>query len=461
MFSQIPKEPVFTPTASKEKLNRRISQIEPVLYLSDVAYLNIDTINTWLEVFTAVHIAAPSAFPSGLPAEVHWHCYDPGDYRSNVWNRMLKQVDSSCVLFLEDDEMIHLPCLPSNEEPDQSSWRPALIQWQDGNTLRQCYQVRLVANNGEAVFSGRNFPDCTAYITANNIELNKHPVFIFRNKSPYDDLVPEDELSVAKHSPQIYLMMGAHYFEEGKYVHASAQYRKLLKSDDILPYDRLAAVNGLASTMAEQYKWSQAVGMAVKSIKMQPRQRLPYLILFRIHQLGKRWKEAHDILKSYYALKDELSAANFDKVLSEEETLVQLADMAFRCGLREESFDYNKKLYTLQGGNVEPELLQRLLLFAVEQSDYNKAVKFFNELFAGRIPDKMDEEIEKQVFEFLALFMKKGWYVFAAGKYQELLEYQPTNETYMRRWLVALSKSKDINKAQKVVAKMRIKKKTG
>lgn len=447
--------------------SKHIDDIEPVVFLTDINHLNRDAIRLWADLFPAVHVVSHTELPedfmqkSTAGDKFRRHRYTFGENRSSVWNRILKEVSSSWALFLEDDEVVHLPGLTSGSKRNLKHWMPVLIQWQEDNMLRQCYHIRLVANTGEDIFEGKQLPDCTSYIAGNEITLNEEPVFIFRKSSPFSGLDPDEELSVPNPSPQVYLAMGAQNFREGKYVHAAAQYRKLLKSAELLPYDRLAAVNGLAGTLAEQYKWAQAIEMAVKSIKMQPRQRFPYLLLFRIHQLAKRWKEAHEILSRYYHRKDELSAANFDKVLPEEETLVQLADMAFRAGLREESYSYCKKLYLLRGGNVESEFLKRLLLFSIEQSDYRQSMKYFIELFSGRFPDQLDDTYEKMLFEFLALFMKNGWYAFAAGKYQQLLEHNPDNETYMRRWLVALSKSKDIDRAQKVIARMRLRKKTG
>ncbi len=453
---QISGTPSRTGTGQK-----RIKGIEVILFLSDITSLNPGKLRRWVKVFSAVHVVSPGVHPENLPDGICRHHYEADEYRSTIWNRILKHVQAPWALFLEDDETVDLPGLPSGQDLDMQKWMPALIQWQDGELLRQCYHMRLVTAGAEAPFQGKHLPDCTEYITNNAIYLNAEPIVIHRESTPYDNLNPEEELAAAKPSPQVYLAIGARHYRERRYVHAAAQYRKVLNTPDVLPYDRLAALNGLSGAMAEQYKWSQAIELAAKSIKEESRQRLPYLILFRIHQLAKHWEEAHDILERYYELRNELSAANFDKVLPEEETLMQLADLAIRAGLRGAAFKHYKRLYAIRGGDVDPDTLQRLLLLAIEQSDYGQAVRFFNERFAGQFPDKLDERSEEQLFDMLALFMEKGWYQFPAGKYQDLLDYQPGNETYLRRWLVALSKSKDIGKAQKVVAKMRIRKKTG
>ncbi|MDG5766717.1 hypothetical protein QA596_04495 [Balneolales bacterium ANBcel1] len=438
-----------------------MADITPVLFLTDETMLQADAVRQWLAWFPAVQVAAPGDRPEYVPDTVRWMRYEPKEYRSAVWNRMLAEVSTRWALFLEDDEIVNLSGFGALDTDSLKNWPPVMIQWRDGNMLRQCYQIRLVAASKEPLFDGKNLPDCTSHITRNGINITGEPLYIHRESRLFEELDPEDELSVARPSPQVYLTMGARYFDQRKYVHAAAQYRKVMHSGDVLPYDRLAAINGLASCMAEQYKWNQALDTAVKSIRLEPKQRLPYLILYRIHQLGKRWGEAHDILLTYYSLRDELSAANFDKVLPEDETLAQLADMAFRAGMRKASYEHYSKLYMLRGGNVDQGLLHRLLLFAIEQEDFEQSEGLFKKLFGASFAEKMDSATEEQVFDYLTLFMERGWYEFAGARYQKMMELEPSNETYVRRWLVALSKSKDLKKAQRVIAGMKLRKKTG
>src|SRR5699024_2253666 len=101
-----------------------------------------------------------------------------------------------------------------------------------------------------------------------------------RESSPVGHINTDAELSLLTFAPQLYLVLGQRNFNDGKYVRAAAQYRQLLKKEKLLPFDRLGAVNGLASCMAEQYKWQKALTLARESIEAEPQQCLPYLIQF-------------------------------------------------------------------------------------------------------------------------------------------------------------------------------------
>ncbi len=438
--------------------------IEPVIFLTGKERPDPGSITRLLEYFPVVHIASsgnlPDSFSSSEEKNIVLHRFQNEESIAAVWNAMLHRIEAPWVLFLKNNERIEFEGFPSGRDLDRRLWMPALIRWKKGKHQQECYQIRLVANTGEEPFKGRCLPDCTDYIHSRGIEVSGQPLNIHRNNDPHDDLDPERELEMPNPSPPVYLVMGHRCLKEGKNVHAAGHYRRAMKRPGILSWDRLAALNGLASSMAEQHKWRQSAELALQSIREQPRQRLPYLILFRINELEKKWKEAHDALLGYYRQKDKVTAASFDKMLSKEETLVLLSEMAFRAGLRDESFRYNKELYKKGQGKFKPELLERLLLFSIELSDYENAVKFFNEMFAGHIPHDVSD-VEEKIFEYLRLFMEKGWHKFAAERYQQLLEADPDNQVYVRRWLAAISKCDDIDKGQKIVARMRIKKKTG
>lgn len=441
--------------------SERISHIQLVWYLSPEKKPDYRHLEEWMQDFASVTITAPHDAPPDLPVAGRWQKYDRKESKADVWNRMLDEAGQGWVLFLEDDESVSAKELPSADKLRTDTCIPALIQWSSSAALQQCYQVRLVSSEKKKIFQGVALPDCTDHIFRDRMKVADKPVFIRRNTSPWANLDPDAELSAERPSPQVFLLMGARFFEEKNFAYASSHYRRVLRDNMVLQHDRLAAMNGLASCMAEQYKWEQASGMALSSIDLQKKQYLPYLILFRIHQLAKRWREAHDVLKRYHGLINAYSRANFDKFLSERETLVQLADMAFRAGLRSEAFYYYKKIHAIKGEKDNMELLRRLLLFAIELNNKKEAIHYFRLAFTGRYPDKLDEKSEAEFFEYLNLFMEQGWYEFAAETCSMVAEAQPGNEAIKRRWLVALSRSKDMKKAHEVVQRIQRKKKTG
>ena len=432
--------------------SRRIDWIEPALYLTDSSKPDPSTLFQWLKIFPKVQIASPEECPVALEGKVSWYRYSGRESRTDVWNKLTANTKAPWILILQDDETLDPDSLPGADDISEDYWKPVLIRWPEKGTILQCYQIRLVSSAADNPFEGISLPDGTGYLFRKKIRLGHHPVVVNRESDPFADLDTEEELASPQLSSQSFLVAGRRLFQEGNYVLAAAQYRKVLKTGSLLNCDRVAALNGLTGCMAEQFKWNRAMELAQESIRLQPIQWLPYLIRFRIHQLGKRWQEAHDALSEYYKMDKRISGASFDRTLSEKETLVQLADMSSRARSREDAYYYYQKLYEMDKPDGDPKLLERLLIFALELSDYECSVHYYREMFGDTPPDDMNEQREALLFDCLGLFMQNGWYEFASARYKELVENEPENDVYMRRWLVALSKSKDLDKARSLLS---------
>jgi len=425
---------------------------EIVVYLSDLRYLEVEKIAGLLDRFSGVSVAAQGERPKNLPPEIGWYTYSSEDHRSAVWNRLLHEAQKSWVLFIEDDEEIRFSDFPDTKCIGPNLWPPALILSNESAGKRQHYQIRLVHRDSGIPFEGKNLPDCTGYVTSNNISLAGQPIVIERTSNPWNHIDADEELSVQAYSPKLYLVRGAQLFDEGKFAHAAALYRKLLKTEKLLPFDRLGAVNGLASCLTEQFKWPQAVTLAQKSIDAEPLQRLPYLIRFKIFQLNKQWKEAFEVLNRYYELLNLWSRATFDKAIDEEETLLNLAELALKAGVKDQATEFLGKLYTLKEGELEDTFVQRLLLLSIEMADYDRSVFFFRHLFDSLLPDRLTEEKTRELDDFMTMFISKGWYEYVAEIYETLYQQNPQNSDYKRRLIVALSKTNKLRKARKLVA---------
>ena len=50
--------------------------VDVVWYLSDIAYLNYETLSKLLVNFGKITIASTDERPKNLPLNVHWHCYE-------------------------------------------------------------------------------------------------------------------------------------------------------------------------------------------------------------------------------------------------------------------------------------------------------------------------------------------------------------------------------------------------
>lgn len=433
--------------------------IEAVLYLSDRQYYDQHKIKTLVDYFGTLVVAAPFPSPEQKQKQVQWISYSE-ELRSELWNDLLQQSSTEWILFIEDDEVLHFSSLPSKKALNAQQWPPALIkkEGKGQGTNFQYYNMRLIPAEiaeDNTIFSGKNLPDCTSYIRENNIDLLNNPIVLERQSDPVTGVDIPDELSIQNHAPKLYLVQGKRDFENKEYVCAAAQYRQLLKKDKLLPYDRLAAVNGLASCLAEQHKWEKALSLTRQSIEAESLQRLPYLIQFRIYQLRKQWEEALHALQEYYQRLTLFSRANFDRLMEEEKSLVHLANTALKAGDRPKATEYLDELFTLKRGNADEELLEKALLLSIELEDYKRSVDLFERLFDDQLPPgEGDLESRSSMDEILTLFMKQGWYDYVSGVYKAFHEAYPEDREFKRKYIVTLTKTNRLDQARKMVANM-------
>lgn len=434
-----------------DQQSQNLDWVEGILFLSDCRYLDNGRIIDWANRFSKVTVAGPCKRPGLLSSKIHWVSYNSERERVSVWNELLERAEARWVLFLEDDETIRWESFPASEALDSGQWPPVLIESRGLEKPRLHYQIRLVPAGIGLHFDGKNLPDATRFITGAGIEIGGEPLCVERESDPTAHVDPEQEMSVMNSARPLYLVQGERYLQEGMYAHAAAQFRTLLKVEKLLPFDRLAAVNGLASCLAEQYKWPEAVTLARKSLEAEPRQRLPYLIQYKIFQLNKQWAEAYEVLWDYHENLRETTRANFDKFINEEDTLLNLAELAKQSGDKKRALQCLEQLYLLKEGQVEDNFAKRILLMAVELSDYEKSIFFFEHLFDEVIPARMSKEQEQEAGEYLSMFMQHGWYEYVAGIYTQLYNHEPANAEYKRRLIVALSKTNRLDKARQLL----------
>jgi len=430
-----------------------IDWLEIVIFSDDTGKaLNIKTENL-CQVFTDVTVISPCERLKNIPSSIRWETYDKNEGRAGLWNKKVMDSEKPWVLFLENGEDIDISDFPNKELLKANQWVPALIiQATGAETYKQYYQTRLVPKSDKPIFGGKNIPDATGHILENNIGLSPVPIKLRRGSEPMSNTDPDDELSVQNFAPQLYLMSGNRYYEERKYVFAAAQYRRLLKMENLLPYDRLAAINGLAGCYVEMYKWEKAIELAEGSIEMEPMQFLPYLIQFRVYQLNKLWDKSLLVLEKYFDVLKVGSRANYDKYISSNETLLKLGKLAINSGVRDKALRYYERYYRIKKGNVEPSFLEMLLVLSIELCDYEKSVYFFKEIFDEFIPDNLTEDLKNKLNDYLSMFMVNGWYDYPFEVYDQLYEQESENGEYRRRLIVTLTKTNRIDKARKLIA---------
>lgn len=433
----------------------KIYWVELVVFYTDKRFINRSAIDHWLGIFSCVTVVTPDNYdPGELPSQAQHHFYNTDECKSEVWNRLAASAKKDWTLFLEDDEKIDMGYFPAEPLKNTATWIPALLLQKNGETnFKQFYQIRLVPkSNGEPVFGGKNLPDATRFMADHQVKLSDSPIRLTRDTDLFANTNPDEEMFERNFSPQLYLVSGNRLLNQRKYVYAAAQFRKLIKMDSLLPFDRLAAVNGLASCLAEQHKWPQALAMAEESITMEPLQHIPYLIQFRILELNKRWKDAFYILKTYHERMSVHSRANFDKFISEQDTILALGNLAQKAGLRQEALKYLEKFFAMQEGMADKKLLHSLLVLSIELEDCQKSVFYFEQMFKTDLPDRLSEENARRLNDYLSMFMVNGWYDYPSKIYDQLYKQESDNNEYRRRLIVTLSKTNRIEKARRLIA---------
>lgn len=453
---------------------------ELVLYLSDPRFLNEERQRELVHRFEFVTIAAPVDRPGTLPESVRWLTYDAHHTRSDVWNRLLKESRTEWVLFLVDDEQLHIPDLASLTELSENRWIPARILWPDGRGgLKSVYQMRLVRAEGEfaenPLFDGRELPDCSRTLLQAGVEISTRVLHIFSPGQPFGKVQNEAELQGAITAPQAYLLQAGRYFRQKKYVHAMAYYRTVAKREKLFPFERLAAVNGMMQCYTEQYKWEEALVIARQSVEAEPRQRIPWLVLYRIFQLRQQWEEAYQALESYHAMLEHDSRASFDQMISEEQSLEWLARVAVRSGNRESALAALERLLMIRksgesvweegnhpadlligrrqialsrGGSGEDttlELRRQLLHLAIELKEEGKAIEHF-----ASVQKTLPEE---EFHLVMTCFMENGWYEPVTQAYNQLFQSDPDHPEYRRRLIASLAKQGHLKQARELVAR--------
>jgi hypothetical protein len=429
------------------------ARTEIVLTTFDESTISEENIGRWIRYFNRVRVAASYPRATDLIDERNWVHIEENRPIAGLWNELLCEADSEFVLFLLDGEDVHPDKMPEGDAVAQKMWAPVFTtQKTESGIESQFYQLRFIPASARHPFEGKNLPDCTGYVFEEGITLSETPVEIETDTLFTEQVKPEDELSVKSPSPQVYLIQAAQLMKEAKYIQAGALYKKLLNRDHLLPFDRLAAVNGLAASYTEQFRWPQAVSLTEQSVKAEPFQRVPYLIQYKIHELNKRRKDAFSAMQNYYLHLNQVSRANFDRSISKVEALRILGDLALKLSDHKNALRYLELLHKEMEGQTDRELTDRLLKLSIEASDYEKSRFYFGLLYDELLPHRITGEMVSMMNNHLAMFMEHGWYDYPCELYSELYSSDRSNQEYRRRLIVTLTKTNQIDSARKLIA---------
>ncbi len=433
--------------------------VDVVIYLSDMKYYDLNKARRLNKAMGTVTIAANTGRPESLDSGIQWVKYEETQTRSEIWNRLLSAGHNKWVLYLVDDEKVHLSDLNEEIAKDPYSWPAAIIEHSEEVRHYINYQMRLVYAFDEYIFSGKNLPDCTRFMIKRGVMVGNSVIEIDANRNPFDHVDIHEEMTLTNYAPQLFLVHGMRLFKEGKHIVAAAQYRKVLKTEQVLSFDKLAAMNGLASCYAEQFKWDQALSWANKSMEEERFQNLPYLIKFKIGQLNKNYEAAYDALKTYYenqyyeSIKLH-SKASFDAKITIEAALTELIDLAFKAGMIQEACDHLEDLFNQKEGNLDDIFLKKLLVLSIDLSDFEKSEFFFKKLYANKFPKNLSESDVVELNDYMNMFMKNQWFETSFQIYNELYFYYPHNDEFRRRLIVSMVKTQRLEEARQLASKV-------
>ncbi|HBQ61595.1 MAG TPA: hypothetical protein DD671_18790, partial [Balneolaceae bacterium] len=146
---------------------------------------------------------------------------------------------------------------------------------------------------------------------------------------------------------------------------------------------------------------------------------------------------------------------NFDVIISEEETLVNLSDLALKAGKRARASEHLDELFAIKNGDVDQSFLKKILLLCTELGDLKKAKFYFGKRFGNMISNKeLDEQNRVELTDFTTLFMENQWYEPVHNIYEELHEQFPENDDFKRRLIVTSVKTNRIEKARNLATKV-------
>ena len=433
--------------------------VDVVWYLSDIAYLNYETLSKLIVNFGKITIASTDERPKNLPFNVHWHCYEKDVPRVSIWNKLLTLGANSWKLYLMDDEILRNNEIDATIQDNPKKWPATLIHHRGSEKNYQYYQIRLINNIDGFQFDGVNIPDATRCITKNGIKLTSRPIELMASRNPNSELDIELEMTIRNFAPQLFIENGFRLFKAKKYIYAAAQYRVIANSDNVLPFDRLSALNGIASCHAEQFRWENALIAAEKSIREESFQRLPYLIKFKVYQLNNNYVEAYNALHTYYenTFYEQVkfhSKASYDVRLSIEDTLASLVDLAFKAGYIQEAQEHLEELFNLKQGKLEKNYLKQLLVLSIELENLEKSEFFFKKLYANKFPKNLTDQEISLLNDYMEMFLKKNWYETVYEVYSELNYHYPQNDEYRRRLIVTLLKTGRVEQARNLASKV-------
>ncbi|MEX0769764.1 MAG: hypothetical protein WD035_03470 [Balneolaceae bacterium] len=372
-------------------------------------------------------------------------------------NRACNVAENEWVLLLESDETIADSQL-AKVEPARGECYPAYLSGTSDQSERWYYDLRLLPlqkdKENQEVFKGTVMPDPSEYVLSNHLEVSGQMIVI-EKKGNF--LYLEKLKSIANQksvgSDMEWYWKGVYYSETQRFPQAEKCFKNAMQNEKLLDFYKLSALNGLANVLLNLNKTNEALEVARQSSELDHRQFAPSLIRHKIHWMKGEWKEAYDALHNYLVQLQQASRANLDFFLEPAEAHFLMAEISMILKDRSHAFHHLDLFYQLNGGRVSDDVKDKLFVYAVELNKEEKALEYLRVLFSRFMAEEA-EMVEDRQFErilgSISLLEEKEWHQAACEMYEKLYCVKPESQKVLRRWLIALMKSGQLERARKV-----------
>lgn len=406
-----------------------------------------------IQIFKKKHIHFPSQLDD---KNVFVHELKNSDELGVTLNNVLQDIGSDWVLYLIEDEVPQLDNFdPGKLEKNQTY--EAVIKL-SGNLLPNfLFEIRLFPVQSDITFKGMLYPSVEDSIYRSTYNVNSKS-FILHRETPVLDQFKIDDVKHDSSSRSIMdqLLHAFSLLDLNNLEKAKSLLNPLTSYKHISEHNKIAVYNGLAKIYAELKNWDKAQSFIQKSISITEHQRMPYLLQFNRHQLHHQWTDAYKQLYNYLDVLSTGTLANFDVALPLDHTHQLLADMAYRAGFNERAFAHYEEYYNLmkkQEGEVTDDVIDKLFLYSIELGEKENAIKYFNELYGTWLERSISKQEWDTIDSSISLFLENEWYGVAAESYEQLFARNEENKNILRRWVAALIKNGEIEKAQGLIQK--------
>ena len=376
-----------------------------------------------------------------------------GDTKTSKWNYLAYNAKTPWILFIEGNEILETSNLSYLHELNNDTWSSCIVSVQTNKGIESYYQNRLVPTGIEGIFQGRELPDTSNFILENNVKLLHQSIDIQSDVIPWEKIDISAE-RVSLNSPvNLFLYEARKYISEQKFVQAASSYRVALKKDRLLPYDRLAALNGLARCYVEQHKWARALELMEYSIDLEPQQHLAYLIKYKVYQLAKNWDAAVQALNSYLQNYEIFSKSSHDIKIPYDETVLELSNLHLDLGMKDKAYEYYCDFLNTSLEEVR-ESHHLALKMAIGLEKKREANKHFKFLYPDILSLNLDKIETKQFHDYMEMFLENNWHSTVEKIYTKLYEAYPTNRMYRRKLIATLIKADKLELAREIMQKV-------